>query len=122
GADYNDHPPEYCFSLAHSRQAVGLLVSILADEGREWGGVHFRNNGAIRNLDDKAIVEGPVIADRRGITPIVMGDLPKAVLGVTQHVINWQELTVDAALSGDEQVLYQAMLACPYVHDTAIAR
>lgn len=122
GTDYNDHPQEYCFTLSHARQAMGVLVSILANEGREWGGVHFVNNGAIKNLPSNAIVEGPVIADSRGITPIVMGDLPKAVLGVTQHAINWQELTVDAALSGDVNILYQALLACPYVHDMAIAK
>ena len=58
----------------------------------------------------------------RGITPIAMGDLPKAFLGITHHVINWQELTVDAALSGDVKLLYQALLACPYVHDMDAAR
>jgi len=122
GADYSHHPPEYCFGLYHSRQAIGILVSIAADEGREWGGINFPNRRAITNLPPEAIVEGPCIVDSRGITPIVMGDLPKAFLGLTHHVINWQELTVDAALSGDVKLLYQALLACPYVHDLDAAR
>ena len=122
GTEYHRHPDEYCFELSHARQAIGILVSIVADEGREWGGINFPNRGAITNLPNGAIVEGNCIVDKRGLTPIAMGDLPKPFLGLTQHIINWQELTVDAALSGDKDVLYQAILACPYVHDMNMAK
>jgi alpha-galactosidase/6-phospho-beta-glucosidase family protein len=50
-----------------------------------------------------------------------MGDLPKPFLGVTLHILNWQQLTVDAALSSDKNLLYQAILASPYVHDMKAA-
>jgi alpha-galactosidase/6-phospho-beta-glucosidase family protein len=53
---------------------------------------------------------------------VATGDLPKPFLGLTQHIINWQELAVDAALSGDKDVLYQALLACPFVHDMNAAK
>jgi len=117
GAEYDSKRPEYCFDLSHSRHVVGIMISIIADEGREWGGINFPNKGAITNLPQDAIVEGPCIVDKRGLTPIPMGDLPKCFLGLTQHILNWQELTVDAALSGDKNLLYQALLACPYVHN-----
>jgi len=122
GAEYHRHPDEYCFELYHARQAIGILVSIAANEGREWGGINFPNRGAITNLPKDSIVEGHCIVDKRGLTPIAMGDLPKPFLGLTQHIINWQELTVDAALSGDKDMLYQALLACPYVHDMNAAK
>ncbi len=122
GARYEDHPSIYCFSLHHSRQVVGIMVSIIANEGREWGGINFPNNGSIPNLPQGAIVEGQCIVDKRGITPIVVGDLPKPFLGLTLHILNWQELTVDAALSGDKDLLYQAILASPYVHDMKAAK
>jgi len=121
-AEYDPQRPEYCFHLHHSRHVVGIMVSIIANEGREWGGINFPNKGAITNLPQDAIVEGPCIVDKRGITPIVMGDLPKCFLGITLHLINWQELTVDAALSGDKKLLYQALLACPYVHNMKAAK
>jgi 6-phospho-beta-glucosidase len=117
GVRYEDHPDLYCFRLHHSRHVIGIMVSIIANEGREWGGVNFVNNSAITNLPNDAMVEGHCIVDKRGLTPIVAGDLPKPFLGVTQHILNWQELTVDAALSGDKNLLYQALLASPYVHD-----
>jgi len=98
------------------------MVSIIANEGREWGGVNFPNNGSIPNLPRDAIVESQCIVDKRGITPVVVGDLPKPFLGLTLHILNWQELTVDAALSGDKDLLYQALLASPYVHDMKAAK
>ena len=122
GAEYDPERPEYCFRLHHSRHVVGIMVSIIVNDGREWGGINFPNKGAITNLPQGAIVEGPCIVDKRGITPIVVGDLPKCFLGLTLHIINWQELTVDAALSGDKKLLYQALLACPYVHDMKAAK
>jgi 6-phospho-beta-glucosidase len=122
GARYEDHPDLYCFGLCHSRHVIGIMVSIIADEGREWGGVNFVNNGAITNLPNDAIIEGHCIVDKKGLTPIAAGDLPKPFLGVTQHILNWQELTVDAALSGDKNLLYQALLASPYVHDMEAAK
>jgi len=122
GADYQQHPDEYPFQLSHARQAIGILVSIAADEGREWGGINFPNKGAITNLPNNSMVEGPCIVDKRGLTPIAMGDLPKPFLGLTQHILNWEELTVDAALSGDKHMLYLALLACPYVHDMDTAK
>ena len=122
GAGYDPGRPEYCFHMHHSRHAIGIMVSIVTNDGREWGGTNFPNNGAITNLPPGAIVEGPCIVDARGPVPITMGDLPKPFVGLTQHLVNWQELTVDAALSGDKKILYQALLACPYVHDMEAAK
>ena len=121
GTEYSQHPNEYCFDLHHARQAIGILVSIVADEGREWGGINLPNKGAITNLPNDSIVESQFIVDKQGLTPIAIGGIPKPFLGLTQHIINWQELTVDAALSGDKEMLYQALLACPYVHDMKAA-
>ena len=45
-----------------------------------------------------------------------------AVLGQTLATLAWQDLSVDAALSGDKKVLYQALLAAPFVHDMKAAK
>jgi len=76
---------------------IGIIVSIIVNEGREWGGINFVNNSAITNLPNDTIVEGHCIVDKRGLTPVVVGNFPKP------FILNWQELTVDAALSGDKK-------------------
>ena len=35
GARYEDHPDLYCFRLYHSRHVMGIIASIIANEGRE---------------------------------------------------------------------------------------
>ena len=122
GTSYEDYPEEYCFNPFHARQAIGILASIVADEGREWGGIMFRNQGTISNLPKDAVVEGHAMVDERGITPLNVGDLPKPFVGLAQQIIEWQELSVEAALTGDKDILYQALLACPYVIDTIPAK
>jgi 6-phospho-beta-glucosidase len=120
GAPYDETKSH--MQMHHARHAIGLAVSVIADDGREWGGMNFPNNGAIANLPRGAIVEGQCIVDARGPTPIAMGDLPKPMLGQTLATLAWEDLTVDAALTGDKRVLYQALLAAPYVHDMKAAK
>jgi 6-phospho-beta-glucosidase len=120
GAPYDETRSH--MAMHHARHAIGIMVSIVSNDGREWGGMNYANRGSISNLPPEAIVEGMCIVDAGGPAPVAMGDLPKPFLGLTQHIINWQELAVDAALTGDKQVLYQALLASPYVHDMKAAR
>lgn len=120
GAPYDETRP--WLAMHHPRHAIGIAVSILTDEKREWGGINYVNQGSIVNLPDNAIVEGHCLVGADGPKPLVMGPLPKFTLGIIQHILNWQELTVDAALTGDKKILYQALLACPYVHDMQAAK
>jgi alpha-galactosidase len=46
-----------------------------------------------------------------GFHPLSFGELPSGISAILQRVIGVQELTVEAALSGDRQLVVQAMLA-----------
>lgn len=94
---------------------IHIMASIAGNLGHEII-VNVPNDGSITNLPQGSIVEIPAIIDAAGAHPLCMGKLPKCILGLTLHLIQWQELTVDAALSGDKNLLFQALLACPYVH------
>lgn len=95
--------------------SIDVMASIAANLGNEII-INAPNEGAITNLPQGSIVEVPTIVDGSGTHPLCMGKLPKGILGLTLHLIEWQELTVDAALSGDKNLLFQALLSCPYVH------
>jgi len=120
GAPYD--PNRQWLRMHHPRHAVGIMVSIVANEGREWGGINYVNRGSICNLPDDAVVEGTCVVGAAGPAPLAMGPLPRPFVGLVMHNITWQHLTVDAALSGDKKILYQALLASPYVHDMKAAR
>lgn len=106
--------------VGHGDLAISIILSIAGNETRQFH-VNVPNTGAITNLPLDAIVEVPALVDASGVRPLCMGELPKAVLGLTQTLIAWQELSVDAALSGDRNLVVQALLAHPWVRNATHA-
>ncbi len=84
------------------------------ETGRVYRG-HFNvvNNGAITNLPSDAVVEVPGYVDRTGVNIPVYGDLPLGCAAVCNASISVQRLSVEAAVSGDELLLKQAMMMDP---------
>ncbi|HPO91043.1 MAG TPA: hypothetical protein PLJ44_08040, partial [Victivallales bacterium] len=87
-------------------------------EGLETGRVyrgHFnvRNNGCISNLPDDAIVEVPGYVDKNGINIPKVGNLPLGCAAVCNASIGVQRLAVEAAVTGNDFLLRQAMMMDP---------
>jgi 6-phospho-beta-glucosidase len=99
--------------VGHGDLAVQIIRAIVTNQAEEFH-VNVPNEGCITNLPEGAIVEVPALVDATGVKPFCMGKLPKSVLGLTQSLIAWQELTVEAALSGDQDIVLQALLAHPW--------
>jgi len=100
--------------VGHGDLAVQIIRAIATNETKEFH-VNVPNEGSVTNLPRGAIVEVPALVDASGVRPLCIGHLPKGVLGLTQSLIAWQELSVDAALSGDRNLVIQALLAHPWV-------
>lgn len=71
------------------------------------------NDGLITNLPDGCTVEVPCLVDASGIQPTVVGDLPPQLAALNRTNINVQELIVEAALSGDTEAVYHAVMLDP---------
>ena len=77
-------------------------------------GGNVLNTGLITNLPARACVEVLCVADRRGVTPTHVGDLPEQCAALNRTSINVQILTVDAVLTGRKDTVYQAALLDPH--------
>jgi alpha-galactosidase len=89
-------------------------------EARETGRVyrgHFnvRNNGIITNLPDDAIIESPGFVDRFGINMVEGITLPLACAATCSASISVQRMSVEAAMTGDIELLKLAVLHDPLV-------
>ena len=95
-------------------QEHGSYIIESLETGRVYRG-HFNvmNNGTISNLPDECIVEVPGYVDRNGINIPRVGELPLGCAAVCNQSIIVQKLAVEAAVSGDEMLLKQAMLMDP---------
>jgi 6-phospho-beta-glucosidase len=83
--------------------------------------VNTPHRGAIFGLPENAVAEIPCIVDRAGAHPIVIGELPLALRGLVFAVKAYEQLTVQAALSGDYRVALQALVAHPLVPSYEVA-
>ena len=92
----------------------GSFIVESLETGRLYRG-HFNmvNNGAVGNLPADAIVEGPGLVDATGIRLLAVGDLPPGPAGICNASITVQRLAVEAAVTGDDELLRQAMMLDP---------
>ena len=100
--------------LAHGDQAIGTINAI-ANNTMEIQTVNVPNDGAVANLPHGSIVEVAAVVGGHGAYPLAMGPLPKPVYGVVRSVLDHQELSVDAALSGNRKKVMQAVMAHPVI-------
>jgi alpha-galactosidase len=99
---------------AESVQIVGVMEALLENRN-EVHVVNVPNRGAIGNLPDDAIVEVSATVGGYGITPIHVGNLPDSLAATLRSHIAAQELTVQAALTGDRKVALRAFLHDPQI-------
>lgn len=71
------------------------------------------NRGLITNLPDGCCVEVPCLVDSQGIQPTYVGDLPPQLAALNRTNINVQSLIVEAALTGDTDAVYHAVMLDP---------
>lgn len=86
------------------------------ETGRIYRG-HFnvRNGGVIRNLPPDCIIESPGFVDRFGINMVEGITLPDACAATCTASVNVQRMAVKAAMTGDVELLKQAVLHDPLV-------
>jgi 6-phospho-beta-glucosidase len=96
----------------YSTVAAQLLNAHYNDLG-ETHVVNTRNSGAVKAWPQDWVLEIPSIVKRSGIRPIPTEPLPAACFGLLSAVKAYELLTVEAAVHGDLQAAYQALLAHP---------
>jgi alpha-galactosidase len=98
----------------HSGEYGTLIIhSIETGQPRVIYG-NVANYGLIANLPPTCCVEVPCLVDRLGVQPAMVGALPPQLAALMQTNINVQELTVDAALTGNRERIYQAAMLDPH--------
>lgn len=74
---------------------------------------NVRNDGFITNLPNGCCVEVPCFVDRLGLHPVVVGDLPPQCAALNMTNVNVQGLAARAALTGDTELLVNAVALDP---------
>jgi alpha-galactosidase len=92
----------------------GVRIIHALETGRPFGfNGNVMNDGLIDNLP-YCCVEVPCIADASGIIPQPVGALPPQLAALMRTNINVQELTVEAALTENQDHVYHAAMLDPH--------
>lgn len=98
----------------YSTVATMVIAAIAANSGAVHI-VNTRNMGAIPDLPYDCAVEVPATIDARGASAVVQGPLPLRVRGLVQQLKAYEQLTVQAAVSGDRETAIWALINNPLV-------
>jgi 6-phospho-beta-glucosidase len=75
--------------------------------------VNARHGGQVSSWDPSWVLEMPARVDRSGIHPLPADPLAPPLAGLMLQVKLYELLTVEAAVSGDRDLAYQALITHP---------
>jgi 6-phospho-beta-glucosidase len=93
-----------------------LAAQLIDSHYNDLGQVHvvnIRQNGAVKDWPVDWVVEMPAKVDSKGVHPLPAEPLPAACFGLVAQVKMYELLTVEAAVQGDHNAAYQALLTHP---------
>jgi len=96
----------------YSTLATQLIDSHFNDLGQIHT-VNVRNGSAVKEWSEDWVLELPAKVDSRGVHPLPADPLPAACFGLIAQIKMYELLTVEAAVDGDKNAAYQALLAHP---------
>jgi 6-phospho-beta-glucosidase len=98
---------------AHYSTAAFHLIAAIENDSQSPQVVCCRNNGAIPTFDADASVEVTAIIGKDGATAIPQEAPEPQIRGLMQAVKSYESLAVRAAVTGDREAAFQALLENP---------
>jgi len=98
-----------------------VIGSIVEDRG-DIVVVDARNQGALPDLPPDACVEVPARIKRAGVEPLPVGNMPLTVRGLVQVVKAYEQLSIEAAVTGSHEAALAALAAHPLVGSASKAQ
>ncbi|MGH2367060.1 MAG: alpha-glucosidase/alpha-galactosidase [Chloroflexota bacterium] len=106
--------------VSRSHEYAAYIIRAI-EANRDWSfngnvpnSVDRRAAALISNLPADSVVEVPCLVNGAGVMPCPVGDLPPQLAGLNRSHISVHQLAVEAALTGNRDALYQAVMLDPH--------
>lgn len=96
-----------------SGEMVAPVMMCLLEDQPGWFPLNIPNHGQVADVVDDAVVESMCVVDGSGVRGRDVVRVPPVLADTLRRVSTAQELTVDAALTGDRERVFEAMLVDP---------
>jgi 6-phospho-beta-glucosidase len=107
---------------AYYSEAAAQLIASLHAGTDDVQAVDIRNQGALPDFPDDAVVEVPARINRAGAQVQPLPPLRAEMAGLVQQVKAYERLTVAAAIHGDRTAALNALMANPLVRTHRVAQ
>ena len=97
-----------------SEYASRIMEAIVTNTPYQIGGNVLNKGHLISNLPEEACVEVPCLVNGSGVIPCSVGALPVQCAAMNMTNINVQLLTIEAAVTGKKDHIYQAAMLDPH--------
>ena len=104
---------------AHYSDAACSLINSIYNNRGDIQTVNVLNNGTNLDLPDDAVIERGCVINATGAHPLNLGHTPIQIKGLLQIVKNYEQLTIQAAISGDYDM---ALSIHPLVPSVTVAQ
>ncbi|WP_411345930.1 glycoside hydrolase family 4 [Paenibacillus sp. WLX1005] len=94
--------------------ATDIIENMVGNLGKRFF-INTLNNGAVTNMNEDAFLELLCEVGPNGVTPLHVGEMPRGIRGMQEIVLDTHELTAQAVIEQDINILRQAMLTDPLV-------
>jgi len=105
----------------YSEAAVNLMHS-LHNDVRDIQTLNVKNGGIIPFLPADASIEVNCVVTSNGPIPLPLSRIPRQIKGLLHAVKTYEELTIEAAVSGDRDIALMAMANHPLVPSAKVAK
>ncbi|MEB6377830.1 6-phospho-beta-glucosidase [Leclercia adecarboxylata] len=96
------------------------LMSAIYNDKRIIMHVNTRNNGTIAGLPDNCAVEVSSMITRSGPVPLNVEPFPDDTLRLIQLMKSFEELTIEAAITGDRHTAWRALVINPLINSGSV--
>lgn len=107
---------------AHYSDAACSLINSIYNDKKDIYVVNVKNNGTILDLPNDVVIETNAVIDKNGAHPINIGHVPTKIRGLMQSVKAYEELTIEAGVTGNYYTALQALTIHPLVPSSTVAK
>ncbi len=102
--------------------AACRLISSIYNDKCDIQPVDTLNRGAISGIAYDAVVEVSCMITKNGPKPITMGKLPVPISGLMQQIKSFEQMVIEAAVTGDYNTALVAMTINPLIASDRMAK
>lgn len=106
---------------AHYSTSAVKLIRAIAQDRREVHIVNVRNGHSLPDLPQDSVIEVASVVGKSGAHPLTNGAMPPSIRGLAAAVKAYEELTIEAAVTGNENTAKMALFSHPLVPSWDIA-